>query len=118
MKKSFVIGFGLFIMGLGSSVFAQVKTQEPSAKKVENRQIAHPLSTPHPAGNASSSQTSKTISGQPMNAAGSARSQMPSVKVGDSKIYEGGSKAQPNRSSGVPSDKGRIVPREKLIEGK
>ena len=118
MKKSFGISFGVFALCLGSVSFAQVKSQDPSARKVENGHIARPLTTPsQSAGSISSQQPSSSISAQP-NAAGSTSSQIPSVKAGGTRTYEGGTKTQPSRSMGAPSDKGRIVPREKVVEGK
>jgi hypothetical protein len=117
MKAGFGFSLGMFLLLFCGSVFAQVKTQDASAKKMENGQVARPLTTSQSTESVSSQQPSKSISTQP-NAAGSTQSQLPSVKVGGTRTYEGGTKAQPSRSTGVPSDKGRIVPREKLIEGK
>ncbi len=117
MTKLFLMTLGLCTIGLGDSLFAQVKTQESSAKKVENGQIVQPVSSPQSTRNPSTSQPAKIASVQP-GYSGSVQSQMPAVKVGNSKSVEAGSTRQPNRSAGMPSDKGRIVPREKLIEGK
>jgi hypothetical protein len=118
MKKSFGISVGVFAICFASAVSAQVKTQESTAGKAENVKVTRPLTTPQSPGNASFTQPSKIVSAQPANTTGSTQSQMPAVKVGGTKTYDGGAKTQPNRSAGVPSDKGRIVPREKLIDAK
>jgi hypothetical protein len=118
MKKSFGISAGVLALCFAGAVSAQVKTQESASGKVENLKETRPLTSPQSSGNASFNQPSKIVSAQPANTTGSTQSQMPAVKVGSVRTYEGGTKAQPNRSSGAPSDKGRIVPREKLIDAK
>lgn len=117
MTRLFFMTLGLCTISFGGSLFAQVKTQDSSPKKVENGQIVQPVSSSQSTRNPSSSQPAKISSVQP-GSSGSVQSQMPAVKVGNSKSVEASSTRQPNRSAGMPSDKGRIVPREKLIEGK
>jgi hypothetical protein len=117
--KLFLAASALFLSVGTSSLFAQSKGETQPARKTEDPRAAQHATVPRNSGTAVSGQASQPVQNQAEKPAVSTQSQMPQLHTGSRQTIEAGTKPQPKKtSSGVPSDHGKIVPREKLNEAR
>ncbi len=118
-SKLFLAASALFLFSGTTSLFAQSKGETQPARKMESPQAVQRATIPQSSGTAVSGQPVQVQAQPAETPARTTQSQMPQLQTGSRQPIEAGTKAQPQPvRSGVPSEKGKVVPREKVNDAK